>query len=127
LFFPVKKACYADVAVVGTLAVLGSRLAASWSVSATASNVLRIRHESLKGAILRVRAMVARGDPDQVNVAVDELTRYFGWVKGNFSQEVQKRLSLQLQDLRLVAENLRNDLSLRLENRDDNLQRAPFK
>ena len=79
----------------------------------TAHNVLRIRHEFMKGAILRVRAMVARGQPEEVNTAVDELTRYFGWVKGNFSQEVQEGLSLQLQNLRVIAENLRSDLSLR--------------
>lgn len=28
--------------------------------------------------------MVARGQPEEVNAAVDELTRYFGWVRGNF-------------------------------------------
>jgi hypothetical protein len=83
-------------------------------VNATANNVLHIRHEFLTGAILRVRAMVARGQPEEVNAAVDELTRYFGWVKGNFSQEVQERIFLQLQNLRVIAENLRSDLSLRL-------------
>jgi len=81
----------------------------------------------MKGAILRVRAMVARGEPEEVNAALKELTRYFYWVKGNFSQEVQARLSLQLQDLRVIAENLRNDLSVRFENHDDNLQNTPFK
>ena len=88
-------------------------------MNATAKNVLHIRHEFLKGAILRVRAMVARGQPEEVNAAVNELTRYFGWVKGNFSQEVQERIFLQLQNLRDIAKNLRsdlsrNDLSLRL-------------
>ena len=107
--------------------VRGPGLAPSGGVSAMASNVLRIRYGFLKGAILRVSAMVARGDSEQVNAAVDALTRYFGWVKGSFSQEVQERLSLHLQDLRVVAENLRNDLSLRSENRDDNLQSTPFK
>jgi hypothetical protein len=80
-------------------------------VNATAKNVLHIRHEFLEGAILRVRAMVASGQPEEVNAAVDELTRYFGWVKGNFSQEVQERIFLQLQNLRDIAENLRSDLS----------------
>jgi propanediol dehydratase large subunit len=88
-------------------------------VNATANNVLHIRQEFLKGAILRVRAMVARGQLEEVNAAVNELTRYFGWVKGNFSQEVQERIFLQLQNLRDIAKNLRsdlsrNDLSLRL-------------
>jgi hypothetical protein len=90
-------------------------------------NVLHIRQQFLKEAILRVRTMVALGEPEEVNAALDALTRYFGWVKGNLSQEVQERLSLQLQSLRVIAENLRNDLRLRSENRDDNLQSAPFK
>ena len=90
-------------------------------------NVLHIRQEFLKEAILRVRTMVALGEPEEVNTALDALTQYFGWVKGNFSQEAQERLSLQLQNLRVIAENLRNDLRLRSENRDDSLQSAPFK
>ena len=88
----------------------GSSLALKFSVNASASNVLRIRQEFLTRAILRVKAMVARGEPEEVNTAMTELVRYFSWIEGSFSQEARERLSIEIQNLYDVAKNLENDL-----------------
>ena len=79
-------------------------------MNGSTKNVLRIRQEFLTRAISRVKAMVVRGEPEEVNAAVDDVVRYFSWVKGNFSLDVQERLALQIHDLREVAKNLGNDL-----------------
>lgn len=74
------------------------------------NNVLRLRQDFVARIILRIRALVAEGAPEEAEAAVEELTRYFLWVKDSFSPDVQEKLSRQVRDLRFIAENLRNDL-----------------
>ena len=71
--------------------------------------------------------MLDGGNSEEAAAAVKELTQYYCWIRSDFSQDVQETLSRQLGDLQVMAENLRKDLSLRSESRDDNLQSSPFK
>ena len=105
----------------------GPELAVRKVVNATAQNVLRLRHGFVKCAIVRVQVMLDGGNSEEAAAAVKELTQYYCWIRSDFSQDVQETLSRQLGDLQVMAENLRKDLSLRSESRDDNLQSSPFK
>lgn len=50
--------------------------------------------------------MVGHRDLEEFNAAVDDISRYFNWVKNDFPDEVRDKLSRQVDELHDVVRNI---------------------
>lgn len=68
------------------------------------ADVLKLRTEFFREALIHLRDMAGSGDTEEFTAAVGALRQYFEWVKDGFDEDVQSRFAEELDSLPHVAD-----------------------